>query len=299
MAKFEWSEVFMSIEGEAKYTGHPTAYIRFARCNFKCNMFNNTHKHVADTGYAPLTFNPKQYNDLQSIPMIEFGCDSQYAVNPEFSHMWQVGDENQLAEEVMKVLPHNQWINKSGQNVILSLTGGEPTLRIKFWPELLNTAQFKDVRHILVETNCAVPLKSKHVAQLFDWANDRHAKVTWSNSPKLSRSGESWEEAIKPDVAVNQMFDGNIYYGGTGTFEQYFKFVCAPTEEDFNEVEKAMNVYYAAGIKRDVEVYIMPVACTGSQQDDIAARVADMCIDRGYIFCFRVQNAVYQNAIGK
>ena len=41
MAKFRWSEIFLSIEGEAKYSGWPTVYIRFAGCNFECRGFNN------------------------------------------------------------------------------------------------------------------------------------------------------------------------------------------------------------------------------------------------------------------
>lgn len=298
MAKYEWSEVFMSVEGEAKYTGWPTAYIRFARCNFKCKGFNNPDDHVERSGYATLTFNPKSYDDLQSIPLISKGCDSQYAVNPEFSHMWFKGDENQLADEVIKVLPHNKWSNpNSGQNVILSLTGGEPTTRIKFWPELLNTEQFKDVKHILIETNCSVPLKKDHVEALYNWAYDRDVKITWSNSPKLSSSGENWEDAIRPEIAVAQMYTESRY-SYSMHFEQYFKFVCGPNEEDFNEVEKAMNEYFAAGIPRNTEVYVMPVACLEEQQQAIAAKVATMCIDRGYIYCHRVQNSVFGNGVG-
>jgi organic radical activating enzyme len=172
MAKYEWSEVFMSIEGEARYSGHPTVYIRFARCNFQCRGFNNpTSKcptcngvgqvnlvevgphmtegktcpqcagegkintpDVQSDGYATLGFEPKDYATLNDIPLIHKGCDSQYAVNPKFSHMWGQGDEKALAAEVLKVLPHNTFQNPvTGKRVILSLTGGEPTIRLKFW----------------------------------------------------------------------------------------------------------------------------------------------------------------------
>ena len=37
-------------------------------------------------------------------------------------------------------------------------------------------------------------------ARLISADNDR-IQVTWSCSPKLSVSGESWKDAIKPDVA--------------------------------------------------------------------------------------------------
>jgi hypothetical protein len=53
---------------------------------------------------------------------------------------------------------------------------------------------------------------------------------TWSCSPKLTCSGEKWEEAILPDVAVQ-------YYGLPGR-NFYFKFVVTD-DQDVEEVDKA------------------------------------------------------------
>lgn len=295
MAKYEWSEVFMSIEGEGPHAGSPTAYIRFARCNFACAGFNNAQKDVTPEGYAPLGFNPKQYNTLQEIPLITSGCDSQYAVNPEFSHMWFEGDETKLGEAVTAVLPHKQFINpKTGKDVILSLTGGEPTLRAKFIPTLMKSPAFVDCRHVLIETNCAVPLNHQFLRDINQWLHqDSRRTWTWSNSPKLSGSGEEWNKAIVPAIAVSQ---GLLY--GTGQVNQYFKFVCSPSERDFAEVDKAMAAYYEAGISRDVDVYIMPMACQQEDQTGISSLVAAKCIDRGYIYCHRVHLDVFGNTAG-
>ena len=294
MAKYEWTETFLSIEGEAKYTGHPTMYIRFSRCNFACPLFNNTPNNITPDGYAPLGFEPKDYKTLQDLPLITKGCDSQYAVHPNFAHMWHKGDENTLADEVMGLLPHNAWINpKTGHDIILSLTGGEPTLRAKTIPALLQTPQFADVKRVLIETNCSVTLPDMFIQALNDWTHGRSGgdrKIIWSNSPKLSSSGEPWKKAIRPEVAVSQR--------GVGISEQYFKFVCGPNEHDFNEVEKAMKEYYLARIPKSSEVYIMPVACTEEQQQEIASKVAHMCMERGYIYCHRVQNSVFGNGVG-
>jgi organic radical activating enzyme len=75
MAKYEWSEVFMSIEGEGPHSGHPTVYIRFTKCNFTCKGFNNPDNvdTLTDEG---LGFNPKFYNKLEEIPTVTVGCDS-------------------------------------------------------------------------------------------------------------------------------------------------------------------------------------------------------------------------------
>ncbi len=290
---FEWSEVFMSIEGEAKYSGHPTAYIRFARCNFQCRKFNNP-ENLDTASIDVLGFNPKDYKDIYSIPLIHKGCDSIYSWDEKFSHMWNKGTAEDVGEEVLKVLPHNSFINpKTNKRVILSLTGGEPTLRMKNFVPLLSAPQFKEAKHILIETNCSVPLRQKDVEAFYSFCNDNNIWITWSNSPKLpSVSGEKWEQAINPKIAITQ------YLNDYGNSEQYFKFVCGPNEQDFNEVETAMNEYFNAGIPRDVEVYIMPVAATEEQQQEVSAKVAKMCMDRGYIYCHRIQNSVFGNGVG-
>ncbi len=309
MAQYEWSEVFMSIEGEAKYSGHPTVYIRFARCNFQCRGFNNPGKDIQPDGYATLGFDPKDYKTLQEIPLIHTGCDSQYAVNPKFAHMWQRGDEKALAAEVLKVLPHNTFKHPvSGKRVILSLTGGEPTIRLKFWIPILEELYVAGMRSILVETNCAAPMRDNDLENLDRWVDSKNfaaldgdeIKVIWSNSPKISGSGEIWKDAIRPEIAFKQYFKNTNtgHFRRTRFQEQYFKFVCGPYETDFREVENAMEEYFQAGIPRNADVYIMPVACTEEQQQEIASKVAKMCIDRGYIYCHRIQNSVFGNGVG-
>lgn len=297
MARYEWSEVFMSIEGEAKYAGHPTAYIRFTKCNFSCKGFNNPAG-CDTTTVETLGFDPKDYKDIYTIPLITKGCDSIYSWDEKFSHMWHKGTEVDLGNELKKVLPHGTFTNpNSGKSVILSLTGGEPTLRAKFFKPLLESEALQDCKHVLIETNCGVPLQWNFISDLNEWlCGDTNRHITWSNSPKLSVSGEKWEEAIVPKIAsMQRMVTGRE---GHNQVDQYFKFVCGPNEADFDEVAKAMEEYFAVGIPRTTEIYIMPTACTEEQQQSVAAKVAGMCIDRGYIYCHRIQNSVFGNGVG-
>ena len=297
--KIEISEIFMSLEGEGPHSNRPTVYIRASRCNFKCPMFNNhVNTQLQPNGYAALTFKPKDYATLQDIPLVDRGCDSQYSVNPEFAHMWTRMDVNEIVADLISKIPHGKWIHPvTGTPVILSLTGGEPTLLGKFWPDLLAHPDMVDCRHILIETNCAVPMKSDFLMAINQWlSGDPKRKWTWSNSPKLSDSGEAWDEAIRPDIATKQRWTS----GGPvkGQFEQYFKFVVEPTAESFGEVLKAMNEYWDAGIPRDVEIWAMPMACSEEQQQAIAQQVANLCMDYGFLYSHRVQNSLWGNGVG-
>lgn len=289
------SEIFLSIEGEAKYTGHPTIYIRYAGCNMKCAGFNNPDNLIGEDGYAPVPFDIIATSSISEIPIINMGCDSQYAVNPKFKHMWLTLNTEDLITELENQLPHNVWYHPiTDHPTILSLTGGEPTLRWKSIVELLSNSRMNKVSHILIETNCSVPLNDVFIKFLTDWSTSNNALVTWSNSPKLAVSGESREKAIRPDIALKQQAMIDHCYG-----DQYFKFVCDGSEECFNEVSEVMQMYYDAGIHKNVPVYIMPACCTESQQQQVMQIVADKCIQKGYIYCHRVHNTVYENAIGK
>lgn len=299
MAKttFEVNEIFISLEGEATYMCRPTNYLRLSRCNLKCPGFNNSNNEIEANGYATISFNPKDYKSLQDIPLITKGCDSQYAVNPEFKHMWRHMEIDEVANELVSLLPHKSWVHpETGQPVIFSITGGEPTLKWKVIPDLLDHPLMKDVKHVLIETNCTVPFKQEFTDRITQWlTEDYERKWTWSNSPKLQASGETREDSIKPQVAVNQM--SNAAYT-PGRIEQYFKFVVGPHEEHFVEVNEVMAEYHAAGVLKNTPVWIMPEACTEEQQNAIAQRVAKMCIEKGYYYSHRVQNSLWGNGTG-
>lgn len=203
----EVSEIFLSLEGEAVHTGLPTLYIRFARCNKKCPLWNNHNKEVSNTGYATLTFDPKNYKTLKDLPTISMGCDSQYSVNPEFAHLWKRYTAEELLVETLKTIPHGQWSHpETGQPIILSLTGGEPTTRLKFIVnELLPHPLMDDCKHLLFETNSSSPLRQADLDKLYTWLEAKDDRqITWCNSPKLSDSGEVWEKSIIPSVSVSQ-----------------------------------------------------------------------------------------------
>lgn len=295
MAKFSLSECFFSLEGEAQFTGTPTVYARFARCNLKCPLFNNHEKLMTPNGYADLGFDPKAFNSLGELPVIERGCDSQYSVNPAFSHMWRTVSTDDVISELEGLLPRG-WVFPSGIPVILSLTGGEPTLLWKSLPELILHDRLRDVRHILVETNCTVPFKDSFLEAIHEWMSlDTRRIWTWSNSPKLSSSGEDRDSAIKPAVALMQ---SSVLTAFPNRVNQYFKFVVDGSQADIDEVRECMAVYHAAGVPTDTPVWLMPAACTTQQQAQIAQKVAEQCMSEGYLFSYRLQNALWENQIG-
>ena len=105
----------------------------------------------------------------------------------------------------------------------------------------------QDLKNVTFETNTTQLLHN----DLYNYLNEhRRLKVTWSCSPKLSVSGEPWETAIKPDVALD--------YGRVNGSELYLKFVVA-TKDDFDEVKRAVSAYQDTGVQCRLNFF--QVAC--------------------------------------
>lgn len=287
MTKITTSEIFYSPQGESALCGRPQVWIRVSKCNFTCQGFSNPKLKINTSTNEGLGFDPTQYKSLKELPPIKVGCDSIYSYDNRFKHLWTTWTIEDLADEVLKYLPTGKWT----KNIGLTYTGGEPTLRMKAISEMIHLPQFNNLKTITFETNCSVPLMSKHMDRLTEWAlKEYNRQIVWSNSPKLSITGEDWDTAINPKVALQQRRVIKSY--------QYFKFVVEPTEESFAEVDKAMNEYYEAGIPENTEIWIMPVGGLLEQQQEIDRKVTEMTLARGWNTSWRAHIYVFGNETG-
>lgn len=281
-------ETFISLEGEGPYTGYPTVYARLGGCNLRCKGFNNPD--MLDV----LDFNPKDYNNLKELPPITRGCDSNYAVDSaKFSHLWKKVTALELINEILELLPNKHWKSvNTGLPYILSITGGEPTIHqdflIEFCHLLLNTScNFPQI--IIIETNATIELKEEFWNVLSDLAL-RNTHIVWSNSLKLSNSGEDLSNTIKPQVLLDQSNIG-------GSREQYFKFVVDGSDAILHEIEKIIEDNHLHAIINHSNIYLMPAACNNKQLVETGRIVAEQCIKYGYKFCNRLQNVLWDNEI--
>ena len=287
--KLRVSEAFYSIEGEALMTGVPTLFLRLFGCNFTCSGFGN--KEEGNPRVIPITI--EKLDDF--VPT--YGCDSIYAWHPSYKHLTKDYPVDELAAHLVSLLPNGSVVNaRNGSTPILSLTGGEPTLHQRGIIELLNEPALADFSKLLIETNCAVTLKQDFLAALDNWTKASPKRfVMWSNSPKLSLSGEAEADAIRPDIMLAQM--------QVARSVQYVKFVSDGSVESFDEIARVVATYkefHAASNQHfDGEcVYVMPVGATLEEQDLVQKDVALRCMEYGYNFCSRVHVTVFKNSIG-
>lgn len=283
MTKLKVSELFYSIQGEGRYMGVPSVFLRVFGCNFTCDGFGmpkgkktNERNIIADriTEF-------KQYRDL---PLVHTGCDSYASWDPRFKDLSPMVEIEGLAKNIVDLLPNKQWVDEH-----LVITGGEPLLGWqRAYPELLEQECMLDLKEITFETNGTQKLTEDFKNYLKkSWTGDRRSyhQLTFSVSAKLSCSGESREEAIKPDVVCEYE-----EYGHT-----YLKFVVA-TEDDLEEAIGTLDVYRANGFRGSC--YLMPVGGVESVYSLNNRRVAEYAMKYGLRYSDRLQVPLFKNEWG-
>jgi len=288
MAKIKVSELFYSIQGEGRYQGVPSVFLRTFGCNFRCRGFNRKAEDIPkDEVYNPevkkvidIIDSYKSYGDL---PLVATGCDSYAAVYPEFKNLSPNYSAEELAAGIVDLLPYKTWVDEH-----LVITGGEPLLGWqRSYPELLDQPSMKSLKELTFETNGTQALTDDFANWITNhWHEHRsYHSLTFSVSPKLSVSGEKWEDAIKPEI-VSQLSE----FGHT-----YLKFVVA-TESDAEEAMEAIEHYRCQNFKG--HVYLMPVGGVENVYSLNNRRVAELALKYGLRYSDRLQVPLFRNAWG-
>jgi len=279
LSKIKVAELFYSIQGEGRYMGVPSVFLRTFGCNFTCSGFGMPKGQKSD---EHLKINPQDYSDYKALPLVSTGCDSYASWDVRFKHLSPVVSTDGLADSIMDILPYKEWKDEH-----LVITGGEPLLGWqRSYPDLLNHPKMVQLKELTFETNGTQDLSNEFRKYLNDnWTKKRRDQLTFSISPKLSVSGEKWEDAICPDIVA--MYE---WYGYA-----YLKFVVA-TEEDAEEADRAVSEYRQAGFRGPV--YLMPVGGVESVYVLNNRRVAELAMKRGYRYSDRLQVPLFKNEWG-
>ena len=267
------SELFYSIQGEGRYMGVPSVFLRTFGCNFTCDGFGMKRGEKSNERNI-IGSNARGYKEYRDLPLVSTGCDSYASWDPRFRHLSPVLTTESIAEAIVNILPHKEWRDEH-----LVITGGEPLLGWhKSYPALLDNPLMQDLKEITFETNGTQKLSDDFFNYLRDWqfnGDFKYREVTFSVSAKLPVSGESWEDAIKPEVVCDYETEGTVY----------LKFVVA-TEEDIKDAERAEKEFRRAGFRG--HIYIMPVGGVDSVYNLNAKNVALAAMQRGWRYSDRL-----------
>jgi organic radical activating enzyme len=160
----EVNEIFgPTIQGEGKFVGNPSIFIRFGKCNFKCE------------GFAV------EYETPSGIK--KYSCDTYYAVDPAFKDQWQKMNTEKIINEVKKLEP--------AYKVDIVITGGEPLL---YW----NNKEFQEVLEYYISNKYKVTIETNASLNI-DFTKEYQKEIIFSMSVKLSNSLEALKKRVNKE----------------------------------------------------------------------------------------------------
>ena len=282
MSKIKIAELFYSIQGEGRYMGVPSVFLRTFGCNFKCAGFGMP-KGELSAEVESIAQRIAEFKSYEELPLVSTGCDSYASWDPRFKDLSPMLTTDAIADRICEILPFNEW-----QDEHLVITGGEPLLGWqRAYPDLLSHPKMAGLKEITFETNGTQKLTEEFKEYLANWRDteDMWRQVTFSVSAKLSCSGEHPDEAIRPDIVREYEEIGYTY----------LKFVVA-TDDDAEEALEAVDIYRGEGFTGPI--YLMPVGGVESVYALNNRRVAEFAMKNGLRYSDRLQVPLFKNEWG-
>ena len=141
--KLRYSEAFYSIQGEGRFVGVPSIFLRVFGCNFECAGFGQERGNLIATDEMPYMTDPRgdknhpdAYKSIDELPVTPVGCDSSASWAMKYKHLQMTKTVDEVYDHIISLLPNGKFDEK--EDIHLVITGGEPLLGWqRVWPELI------------------------------------------------------------------------------------------------------------------------------------------------------------------
>ena len=160
--KLRYSEAFYSVQGEGRFVGVPSVFLRTFGCNFECKGFGQERGNLIATDEMPYVTDPRAdknhpdaYKSIEDLPVTPIGCDSSASWAMKYKHLQMTKSVDEVVDHITSLLPKGTFTGRHGEDIHLVITGGEPLLGWqRVWPALIDVLHHDyGLLNVTFETN--------------------------------------------------------------------------------------------------------------------------------------------------
>jgi organic radical activating enzyme len=230
---------------------------------------------------------------MAELPIMEYGCDSDYSVSAKYKHLATDYTEETLADEIYRLLPRNTFLPHpdTGQTIDLCITGGEPMMQqrsiVALLKVMIDRGDFPT--RIQIETNGSIAPTNEFKDFVEMYQEQLMCQVCFNISPKLLYvSGE--ENGVDVDI-ISQLID----IGSTADL----KFVMNNNDNAWEELADVVEEIVDYTSTYGVNIYVMPMGATKEQQESIETKqIVYRALNNGYNISGRLHAHILGNGMG-
>lgn len=270
--KLAVNEIFLSIQGEGRYTGTPSVFVRLNGCNLRCCFAGGS---VCDTPYTS-------------------HC-------PEKSKMM---DTDELAKKVVEIVGQ---IGGSEGNSHIVITGGEPMLQQEAILDFLEKLgdDYDCFSPVTIETNGTISPDDKFSKYDVFWSVSPKLGTSCcfagTDVPEYMRE-QHRQKRINIDALANIItMSGDDYqlkfvYSGQESVDEIKSIISLVKDRVRDDLQAGdyirgiIDIYLEA---IDRHIMLMPEGITNEQLTASAPGAVQACIENGWVFCDRAHIRIW------
>lgn len=271
MSKFPVLEMFVSIQGEGRFVGTPSLFVRLGGCNLRC-VFGNSR---CDTPYSSFELGKPICDDVKSAIKMALALLEEH---PNVGHVVITGGEPLVHKKELK-----RFLNsKIGDyHITVETNGSLPALFP--WKDSNGFITAVDLWSVSPKLSTSVDWNLKYLTE----EQREHHNNTRISIPNLASYFSSRDAAIEEGCSVNAEVQLKFVYSGKDSIAEIKSII----REIANEYRLSEDLVGA-------HVMLMPEGTTNEELSAISQECAQVCIQEGWTFCDRLHIRIWGDKRG-
>lgn len=267
-------EIFTSIQGEGKYTGAPSIFVRVSGCNLRC-IFKDS---ICDTPYTSFTPEAKHYNSIDDL-VLEF--KKEQGKYPHVKHVVITGGEPLLYKKDLEEFLARVW--DDSMVITIETNGTKPILNPL-------SGKFRiDLYSVSPKLSTSVGKENTKIVQ-----GDQQYLITKEMVERHDRERLNYNNLV--DIVTSANYQFKFVYSGPECVEEIKNIYIEMGKIVSNKDDQFYNFYMKHHPMHNT--MLMPEGVDSEDLDNKSQEMVKVCMENNWRFSDRLHIRIWGDKRG-